>query len=958
MAKSLKKRWQEGVSRRSFLKVAGATAGLVALSGPPLAALAETGDALASTTTSGVKVIRTMCRGCGKMECGTWVTVENGKAVKIEGDESNFAAYGNCCSKSQASLQAAYHPDRLMYPMKRTNPKGDDDPGWVRISWDEALQTSADKLNEIYHRYGYNSNFVMVGTSRQWSMAACVVLAPMIKTVNSHQAYQVCKGPRHIATGFQSMSAFSWQAIVDRPSVYVQWGGCSELSNYDDSARTTVDCAFTADVHIVVDPRQTNLGKEADIWLPLRPGTDGAMALGWLNVIVNENLYDELWVKRWTDLPFLVCEDIEPSGWTVMTQGGPEECKTKLLKESDIIEDGKPQRFIVYDKLNSCFTYFDAETGYWEGETQQELKYYEAMQKHLVPGVAQGRVVVPTEFNPPIDPALTGQFDVTLKNGKTIKVRPVWEYFVESLEDYDPDSVASITECDAELIRKAARTYATRLHPETGYGNGGIQYMLATEHSCNSIQCCRALDAIIGITGNFDTPAGHRGATESVSIWSNFNFGGDITQMGDPEYGKNMDGILGIEDIPTMKRMAWADSTAIWVAANEGTPYPLKGAICQSGDVLNMSNALYAWEGLKKLDFFLDLDLWHHPTTQLADILMPVQHWLEVNFPRASMGAAGVEGATIKCIEPPGEARYDPDIINQLGKALGLTYGLYPENPWPEYSFILDKCAEMMGEPSWDAWVEKFQKNGFIDVKVEQPEKWGTYRRYETGVLNNDIPGMKTNTLKQEIWSTILESYWPDGRYNLPTYAEPPEGPVAQPERAKEYPYILTTGRRIPVYFHSEHRQLPWCRELWPVPRMEINPEDAVELGVKQGDWVWIETERGKIRQCVDLYYGIRKGTVNCEHAWWLPEFKGEKKGFDLVHINCLVNKDLRDPICGSSYVRAYNVKVYKATPENSPFGNPVPCDIDGTPMIASSDDPRLKDWLPGGKGVQVDNGE
>ena len=82
--------------------------------------------------------IRTVCRGCGKMECGVWVTVENGRAVKIEGDESAPHTMGSCCNKSVSSLQACYHPDHPRYPMKRTNPKGED-PGQVRISWDEAL---------------------------------------------------------------------------------------------------------------------------------------------------------------------------------------------------------------------------------------------------------------------------------------------------------------------------------------------------------------------------------------------------------------------------------------------------------------------------------------------------------------------------------------------------------------------------------------------------------------------------------------------------------------------------------------------------------------------------------------------------------------------------------------------------------------------------------------------------
>lgn len=78
-------------------------------------------------------------------------------------------------------------------------------------------------------------------------------------------------------------------ATVDRPKVYVQWGGAAEISNYDDSCRTTVDAADQADVYISVDPRQTNLGKEADYWMHVRPGTDAALALAWGNVIIEND---------------------------------------------------------------------------------------------------------------------------------------------------------------------------------------------------------------------------------------------------------------------------------------------------------------------------------------------------------------------------------------------------------------------------------------------------------------------------------------------------------------------------------------------------------------------------------------------------------------------------------------------------------------------------------------------
>ena len=994
------------LSRRSFVGLAAAAA-VAAMAAPVQSSHSLVPDQKGSEEEStGVKRIRTMCRGCAKMECSSWVTVENGVATKIEGDESNFGSAGNCCSKSQASLEAAYHPDRLRYPLKRTNPKGSDDPGWVRISWEEAINESGNKFNEIKEKYGQNSLIGMCGTGRLYSIFSGGGAFAMLDTSNVFVAYQVCKGPRHIATEWQSNRAFSWMATVDRPRVFVQWGGASEISNYDDSCRTTVDVATRADYHIIIDPRVTGMGKEADIWLPLRPGTDGAMALGWLNVIVNNNLYNELWVKRWTDLPFLVAQDMEPTPGTdtFLVSTGP--LTTRLLKESDIIEGGSHNRFMVWDSIGNKLTWFDCSTGYWENEeplnitSSRDLPGKEANQRNLMPGVAQGYVPDMSDFsrcNPVIDPALTGSHEVKLLNGQTVTVKPAWEYFVEHVSHYDPDTVSKICEVPAEDIIKAATIYATPLDPESGYGNGGIQYCVAEEHSANSIQTCRAIDAIIGLTNNFDTPAGHRGGTIGPMNCGQFGMRYDM-------FGALMDWNafntqLGREDIPLLPHCSWGDATAIMDAANrdERSPYPVYGAFVQSGDFMSMSNSLNNYEGLKKLDFTLVIDLWHTPTSQLADIVMPAQHWLELDCPRTSQGCGGMEGCMCKAIEPLGEARYDVDIDIQICKVMGVPWNLFgktEEEMWPDVSFDLDNAAmgymplikDYPGDSPWEKMKNFFQEQGMQDMKALQPDVWGSYRRYETGVLLQPqslekgvpaefgIPGLATPTRKQEIWCTRIEAthspehpfygqhipYFslPDsvdgewltetiGPFTLPTYTEPPMGPVAQPERAQEYPFIMTTGRRIPVFFHTEHRQLPWCRELWPVPRVEMNPVDAESIGVEDGDWVWIETEYGKIREVVDIYYGIRPGTINAEHQWWAPEFHSATKGFDLINVNNLQNKDLRDPLCGSSYARAYNVKVYKATPENSPFGNPVPCDIDGTEMITSNKDERLKEWLP-----------
>lgn len=180
------------LSRRSFVgmaAVAAATAGLAGTFGN--AALVKAEESAGEGET---KRVRTCCRGCGKMECGVWVTVEKGRAVKVEGDTSAFQSAGNCCAKSQSSIQAAYHPDRVLYPLKRTNPKDAEDPGWVRISWDEAYQTMAERFQEVIDQYGGPSIMMMSGTSRCWCMGSYGAFRALFQSPNSVHPYQVCKG--------------------------------------------------------------------------------------------------------------------------------------------------------------------------------------------------------------------------------------------------------------------------------------------------------------------------------------------------------------------------------------------------------------------------------------------------------------------------------------------------------------------------------------------------------------------------------------------------------------------------------------------------------------------------------------------------------------------------------------------------------------------------------------------
>ena len=1034
------------LTRRAFTKLAAVTGAAVACTAAaPNAALAE--DAGAAARGDDVKRVRTCCRGCGKMECGVWVTVQNGRVVKVEGDQSSFQSSGNCCGKSQSSIQAAYHPDRIYHPMKRTNPKGED-PGWQRITWDEAMQTIGEKFQQIIDRYGGQSIFNMAGTSRQWVYGPYAFYKWLFDTPNAHVASEICKGPRRLMGWISSVDGAPWMALRDGPRVYVQWGTAPENSNYDDSCRNLVDKMNEADVHICIDPRLSGSGKEADYWLNLKPGTDGALALCWQHIIIEHDLVDWEFVKRWTDASLLVVEDMEPTDGRYIDLSSPVQVppledligtklKTRLLKESDLKEGGSPHKFYAWNKNANDgaggLVYWDADATQWEGcnhvaptRDQMEVVYKGTSQEGYLPPLSYWELE-----EAGIDFDLKGTHEIELADGTKHVAKPVWAYLEESVKECTTEWCQEKTGLDPALVEEACLAWATRPEGQT-YGNGGIHLNLAPDQVGNCAQTVRAVLHLSYMTGNFDGPAGNRGLTrtpvdEQATAAPGVNMPQEVkwTLKGMeaitgepqcppfylpdvkleptniPDRREILSNMVGAEKFPILPYYnEWADATCIWEACINGDPYPLKGGINESGSFMNMSNATLAWEALSKLDFWVDINMFHHPGTEMADIILPCQHWTELNNIRVSQGASGGIGLTQRAIEPPADTKFDYDINRLIFEALekqgnpnGTWMSIKGDGPGAyHHDDRLEEWFQAHNEKSgfdtrypgckwehFEDFKEDFQENGWINAKEIEPDRWGTYRRFETGwmrmgkdactaapwsVDDSGQPvnnfGCHTPNALVEFWSMAFETYCIDmanefepGKFDpikemMPNYEPPASSADGGKIDLEEYPIILTTGRRIPVYFHSEHRQLPWCRELWPAPRLEMNPADAAELGLEQGDWAWIETEWGKVRQSVDLYHGIAKGWANAEHAWWFPELPAPTHGCMLSNIECIWDPHGQDKFISSHHMRGVPVKIYKATPENCPDGKVIPCaPEDGTEIIYDASDPRLKEWLP-----------
>lgn len=234
-------------------------------------------------------MVKSHCRMCHG-GCGVLVYTKNGKALKIAGDPDCPINHGTLCPKGYASLQLAYHPDRLHHPVRRVGSKGSG--RWERISWDQALDTIANKIKTYKTGFGAESVVMGYGTGRE-NESVIYRFANLLGTPNVLTAGHFCYGPR-LATSIITCGSNPIVDYENHPKCIMVWGNNVVISNPDEYKGEPFSVSLDRGAKlIVVDPRMTRIAARADIWLQLRPGTDTALALGMANVIVREELYDQ-----------------------------------------------------------------------------------------------------------------------------------------------------------------------------------------------------------------------------------------------------------------------------------------------------------------------------------------------------------------------------------------------------------------------------------------------------------------------------------------------------------------------------------------------------------------------------------------------------------------------------------------------------------------------------------------
>jgi len=444
---------------------------------------------------------------------------------------------------------------------------------------------------------------------------------------------------------------------------------------------------------------------------------------------------------------------------------------------------------------------------------------------------------------------------------------------VEALvQDYTPEKVEAITWLPKEKIIEAARIYATS-RPAQISTTWGVTHSQLGKGADLPVNLAKG--ALRAITGNLDVEGGELIFSDLEDMAYDQNLCWDRLIDHPLRTRDNVSAerfpvgsVRGLKLFrEAMKRVFkkggylrdWALAPNVspyymWQAILEEKPYPIKALIfpglnvmCTRTNIDRVHQALVS----PKLELSVVMDHFATPHGMLADYVLPATDWLERPWLEP-----GHHVAAEQSLPPKYERRHDYDFWRELGARLGQ--GEY----WPE---TLEAMYDRFLEPAGASFAEFTRRVRWEKDASLIPDR--TYKKYNK-------KGFATFSGKVELVPSILRKLGCE----LPSpFKEPPRSPFSTPVLAESYPLILITGGRTRIYFHSTLREEPKLRQRHPDPLVQIHPETAKRFDIAPGDWVYIETPEGRIKQKAEVTRGILPGVVHIEHGWWFPEQAGEE---------------------------------------------------------------------------------
>ena len=852
--------------------------------------------------------IPTLCGRC-YASCGIRVRRVNGVAVKIEGQpDSTQGSRGGTCAKGLAGLQVLYDPNRLRVPLRRTNPEKGlfADPKWKEISWDEALDEVAQKLKEVVEKDPKRLMWQGTTVRPSYIMGNMVPIMALL----GRPLHYLGGGGLHCGQGAHGIAGLvhgSWSIVPDfRYCNYTIYFGANKGGGSGHSAAACIRLAAEARARgmklVAFDPLRNFASSKAAEWVPIIPGTDGAVILAMCNVILNElEIYDEKYLKVKTNGPYLVRED------------------------GRYVRDAKTGEPLVWDSMSSTAKVYDdpsigdfALQGEYEIEGKRFHPVFELVREHLkkyspemasqvsdVPASTIRRIA--TEF---ADAARIGSTIVI--DGHELPFRPV----------------------SAVIFR----------------GGEGHE---------NSYHTCAAVCLLNQIVGAADVPGGTLG-------WTPVSFGFPGTGKPAMNIGTGKDGLLTVDRFGATFGLRRPGPWPPRTPESHGDPslhdifvLMLHSPFVASGDqeeiwqkigwdgkiemliawgantIMSVANREVVAETIKRIPFVVVSELYSTELAEgFADILLPDTCYLEESDWLQGSGLAfnfpfGSEEWAYHILQPVVEPQYSRrnfvdvmwELIERIGRwdqfmeILNNTYDLadeYKIKPGERLS-RLDLCDRMVKSifgPEHD-W-EWFKKHGYITwpKKVEEAYwRWSTDCRVPIYLEHLKDIGEKTRDITNKLGIELDTTQYTPLISWTPCSIHRVDG--------AEYDLYCFSYRDI-LHTGSHSMEQPWLDEV-----SQINPltytiamhaTTAKEKGLEDGNTIELESVAGrKVSGKLKTLTGIHPGAVGiaaCSGHWarGMPIARGKGTNFDI-----LMEIDLKhaDPVC-LNLETAVRVKVRK----------------------------------------------
>jgi len=576
--------------------------------------------------------IRGYCALC-TAHCATIATVENGRVTRLDPDHDHPNG-GVMCLKGKAAPELVYHSARLNYPLKRTRPKSDPDPGWQRVGWNEALDDIARRLELICARDGAKAVALGKGTKsgtsvddvERWLGRFLYLLG----SPNWMSTTHVCNW--HKDTGF----SYTFGTNIPTPDLahskaFLLWGH-NPSSTSLILAHDIVAARSRGMKTVVVDPRRIGIGANADILLQPRPGSDGALALALIHCLIEETWYDAAFARQWTNGAFLL-----------------HRASDRVLTEADLTANGDPNRYVVWDETSNQPALYDAATGCYERDS--------------------------------VRGALFGSRSLKDKDGKAISCLPVFERLGAIAAEYAPERSEKIHWVPADKVWQTALLLAHNRPLSMYMWNGVGQHTNATQTS-------RAIATLYALLGDFDREGGNVsfpkiptndvGGREFLPQQANaIRVGRERKPLGPPAKPGN------------------CAPYDIFTAVLDGKPYPIK-ALLNFGSNTLMSNAdaRRGREAMRALELGVVVDLFMTPTAELCDYVLPAASFLEMPalttaFEHRPNGKTHLQYRPA-AVEPLFERRSDSWIIFELAKRMGFARDFFNGDVEAGYAYELE----------------------------------------------------------------------------------------------------------------------------------------------------------------------------------------------------------------------------------------------------------------------------